>query len=156
MKILLPDTIELDPALPEGWESATVDARAEIPAEHHDAEVLVLWGPSRAHLVSAVENLDRLQLVQSLSAGVEGIVAAGFPEQVPIATGAGLHSRTVSEHTTALAVTLLARPAEGGPAPARQQLASEAGGLPPLPPEGWLAPLNGGRCANRGFGQIGQ
>src|SRR5690625_6106774 len=77
MKILLPDTIELDPALPEGWESATVDARAEIPAEHHDAEVLVLWGPSRAHLVSAVENLDRLQLVQSLSAGVEGIVAAG-------------------------------------------------------------------------------
>ena len=53
MKILLPDTIELDPALPEGWEPVTVDARAEIPAEHHDADVLVLWGPSqigRAHV----------------------------------------------------------------------------------------------------------
>src|SRR5699024_717938 len=87
MKILLPDTVPLDPVLPEGWEAVTVDARAEIPAEHHDAAVLVVWGSSRRHLASAAESLEALQLVQSLSAGVDGILAAGFAEHVVIATG---------------------------------------------------------------------
>ena len=68
MKILLPDTVPLDPTLPEGWEAVTVDARAEIPAAHHDAEVLVVWGASRRHLASAAEQLGELKLVQSLSA----------------------------------------------------------------------------------------
>ncbi len=48
-------TSDLAPALPAGWEAVTVDARAEIPAEHHDADVLVVWGSSRAHLASAAE-----------------------------------------------------------------------------------------------------
>src|SRR5699024_7188712 len=109
MKILLPDTVPLDPVLPEGWEAVTVDARAEIPAEHHDAAVLVVWGPSRRHLASAAESLEALQLVQSLSAGVDGILAAGFAEHVVIATGAGLHSRTVSEHSLALLLSLVRR-----------------------------------------------
>ena len=72
MKILLPDTIALDPSLPEGWEAVTVDARTEIPAAHHDAEAIVLWGPSREHLASAAA-LPQLRWVQSLSAGVEEI-----------------------------------------------------------------------------------
>lgn len=156
MKILLPDTIELDPTLPEGWETAIVDARAEVPAEHHDADVLVLWGPSRAHLTSAAENLTQLRLVQSLSAGVEGVVAAGFPEQLPIATGAGLHSKTVSEHATAMLLTLLRRLPEARDAQARHQWSSELGGLQPLHPEGRLTTLIGARVLIWGFGQIGQ
>ena len=156
MKILLPDTIELDPALPEGWEPVTVDAHAEIPAEHHDADVLVLWGPSRTHLASAVESLTRLQLVQSLSAGVEGVVAAGFAEQVPIATGAGLHSKTVSEHATALLLTLLRRLPEAHQAQSRHEWSAELGGLQPLHPKGRLTTLIGARVLIWGFGQIGQ
>ena len=42
MKILLPDTMPLDPTLPEGWEAVVVDARAEIPSAHHDAAALVV------------------------------------------------------------------------------------------------------------------
>ena len=97
MKILLPDTMPLDPTLPEGWEAVVVDAREEIPAAHHDAAALVVWGSSRRHLESAAQHLGGLRLVQSLAAGVEGILAAGFSEDVVVTTGAGLHSRTVSE-----------------------------------------------------------
>lgn len=156
MKILLPDTIALDPALPEGWEAVTVDARAEIPAEHHDAAVLVVWGSSRRHLASAAENLDRLRLVQSLSAGVDGILAAGFAPGVVIAAGAGLHSLTVSEHALALLLSLLRRLPESREAQQRHEWSTEIGGLQPLHPEGRITTLLGARVLIWGFGQIGQ
>ncbi|MGY5764218.1 phosphoglycerate dehydrogenase [Brachybacterium sp. DNPG3] len=156
MKILLPDTIALAPELPEGWESAVVDARAEIPAEHHDADVLVLWGPSRRHLASAASDLPRLRFVQSLSAGVEAILAAGFADDVVIANGAGLHSATVTEHTTALLLTLVRRIPEVLEAQERREWSSELGGLQPLHPEGRLTTLIGAEVLIWGFGQIGQ
>ncbi|MFC7456100.1 NAD(P)-dependent oxidoreductase [Brachybacterium sp. GCM10030267] len=156
MKILLPDTIPLDPTLPEGWESAVIDARAEIPAEHHDADVLVVWGSSRRNLSSAAENLGQLKLVQSLSAGVDGILAAGFPEDVVIASGAGLHSLTVSEHALALLLSLLRRLPEAAEAQARHEWSRELGGLQPLHPEGRITSLIGARVLIWGFGQIGQ
>lgn len=156
MKILLPDTLALNPALPEGWEAVTVDARAEIPAEHHDATVLVVWGSSRRHLVSAAENLGQLRLVQSLSAGVDGILAAGFDEDVVIAAGAGLHSLTVSEHALALLLSLLRRLPESREAQQRHEWSTEIGGLQPLHPEGRITTLLGARVLIWGFGQIGQ
>ncbi|WP_422116662.1 NAD(P)-dependent oxidoreductase [Brachybacterium sp. UNK5269] len=156
MKILLPDTVPLDPALPEGWEAVVVDARAEIPAEHHDAAALVVWGASRRHLASAAEHLAELQLVQSLSAGVEGILGAGFREEVEIATGSGLHSLTVSEHALALLLSLLRRLPEAREAQARHEWSEELGGLQPLHPEGRVTSLIGARVLIWGFGQIGQ
>ncbi|QNN82931.1 phosphoglycerate dehydrogenase [Brachybacterium sp. Z12] len=156
MKILLPDTLLLDPVLPEGWEAVTIDARAEIPAEHHDAAVLVVWGASRRHLSSAAENLQDLQLVQSLSAGVDGILAAGFEADVVIAAGAGLHSLTVSEHALALLLSLLRRLPESREAQQRHEWSSELGGLQPLHPEGRITTLIGARVLIWGFGQIGQ
>ncbi|AXK44268.1 phosphoglycerate dehydrogenase [Brachybacterium saurashtrense] len=156
MKILLPDTAPLHPALPEGWEAVTVDARAGIPPAHHDADVLVVWGASRRHLASAAEHLAGLRLVQSLAAGVDGILAAGFDEDVVIATGAGLHSRTVSEHTLALLLSLVRRLPESREAQQRHEWSSEIGGLQPLHPEGRLTTLLGARVLIWGFGQIGQ
>lgn len=156
MKILLPDTVPLDPALPEGWEAVVVDARAEIPAEHHDAAALVVWGASRRHLASAAEHLAELQLVQSLSAGVEGILGAGFREEVVIATGSGLHSLTVSEHALALLLSLLRRLPEAREAQARHEWSEELGGLQPLHPEGRVTTLIDARVLIWGFGAIGQ
>lgn len=156
MKILLPDTVPLDPALPEGWEAVVVDARAEIPAAHRDAAALVVWGASRRHLDSAAEHLAELQLVQSLSAGVEGILGAGFREEVVIATGSGLHSLTVSEHALALLLSLLRRLPEAGQAQARHEWSEELGGLQPLHPAGRITSLIGARVLIWGFGQIGQ
>lgn len=156
MKILLPDTMPFDLDLPAGWESVVVDARAEIPAEHHDAAVLVVWGSSRRHLASAAETLDELRLVQSLAAGVDGILAAGFAEDVAIATGAGLHSRTVTEHTLALLLALVRRVPASLQAQSRHEWSEELGGLQPLNPEGKLTTLLGARVLIWGFGQIGQ
>jgi phosphoglycerate dehydrogenase-like enzyme len=156
MKILLPDTMPLDPTLPEGWEAVVVDARAEIPAAHHDAAAHVVWGSSRRHLESAAAHLDGLRLVQSLAAGVEGILAAGFREDVVVATGAGLHSKTVSEHALALLLTLVRRLPEAREAQTRHDWSSELGGLQPLHPEGRLTTLLDARVLIWGFGSIGQ
>ncbi|MGP9537916.1 phosphoglycerate dehydrogenase [Brachybacterium sp. AOP43-C2-M15] len=156
MKILLPDTVPLDPALPEGWEAVVVDARAEIPAEHHDAAALVVWGSSRRHLASAAEHLGGLRLVQSLAAGVEGILAAGFGKDVVIAAGAGLHSATVSEHALALLLSLVRRLPESREAQQRHEWSQELGGLQPLHPEGRITTLLDARVLIWGFGQIGQ
>lgn len=156
MKILLPDTVPLNPTLPTGWEAVTIDCREEIPAEHHDAAALVVWGASRRHLASAAEHLGELRLVQSLSAGIEGILAAGFGEDVVITTGAGLHSLTVSEHALALLLSLVRRLPESREAQQRREWSTELGGLQPLHPEGRVTTLIGARVLIWGFGQIGQ
>lgn len=156
MKILLPDTMPLSPELPAGWEAVSVDARAEIPTEHHDAEVLVVWGASRRHLESAAQNLSGLRLVQSLSAGMEGILAAGFADDVILASGVGLHSRTVSEHALALILALVRRLPAALAAQERHDWSEEIGGLQPLNPPERLTTLLGARVLIWGFGDIGQ
>lgn len=156
MKILLPDTTPLDPALPEDCEIVRIDARAEIPAEHHDAQVLVVWGSSWKQLTHAAEHLTRLRLIQSLAAGVDGIQAAGFDPSIPIATGAGLHSQTVSEHTLAMLLALLRRIPACLQAQAEGRWACELGGMQELRPEGRLTSLMDTRVLIWGFGEIGQ
>ena len=156
MKILLPTTMPLHPQLPDGWEAVPVDARAEIPAEHLDAEVLVVWGASSRHLASATD-MDRLQLIQSLAAGVDGILAAGFDEDVRIASGAGLHSHTVSEHTLALLLSLVRRLPAMAEAQHHHHWDHSLGGLQPLHPhEGQITTVLGARVLIWGFGEIGQ
>src|SRR5699024_4593464 len=114
------------------------------------------WGSSRRHLASAAESLEALPLVQSLSAGVDGILAAGFAAHVVIATGAGLHSRTESDHPLAILLGPVRRLPERREAQQRHDGASELGGLQPLRPEGRLTTLLGARVLIWGFGQIGQ
>lgn len=155
-KVLLPDTMPLDPALPEGWEAAVVDARQPIPPEHADAEALVVWGASRAHLASAVTGLPDLRLVQSLSAGVDDIVAAGFGPRVAIAAGVGLHNVTVAEHTVALLLALVRRLPDCLASQAHHVWSRELGGLQPLRPDGRLTTLLDARVTIWGFGSIGQ
>lgn len=156
MKILLPDTIDLDPALPEGWESATIDARAEIPEEHWDAAAMVVWGSSRKNLASAAQNLPDLRLVQSLMAGVDHIMKAGFGDGVQIASGSGLHSATVTEHTLALLLSLVRRLPEARLAQEQHEWSRELGGIQELHPEGRITTLLDARVLIWGFGEIGQ
>lgn len=155
-KVLLPDTIDLDLSLPEGWSAAVVDAREPIPAEHHDARAIVVWGASRRHLASAAADLPDLALVQSLAAGVEGILDAGFGDVVRIAAGIGLHSRTVAEHTLGLLLSLVRRLPEAKEAQAAHEWSRELGGLQPLHPEGRRTTLLGARVLVWGFGDIGR
>ena len=87
MKILLPDSLPLAPALPLEVEPVIYDAGAHVPDAHLDAEALVVWGNSFADLAAVAERMPELRWVQTLAAGPDAVLAAGFPRGVLITSG---------------------------------------------------------------------
>lgn len=156
MKVLLPDSLPLDPTLPEGVEAVRYDATAPVPDEHLDAEVLVVWGSSTGDLRAVAGRMPRLRWIQTLAAGPDAVLAAGFPDGVLVTSGQGLHDRPVTEHALALVLALLRRLPAALAAQAGHRWADELGGLQPLHPEGAVTTLLDARVLVWGFGSIGQ
>jgi phosphoglycerate dehydrogenase-like enzyme len=156
MKLLLPDSLPLAPALPEGVQGVSYDASAPVPDEHLDAEALVVWGSAAADLRTIAGRMPRLRWVQTLAAGPDSVLAAGFPDDVVVTAGSGLHDRTVTEHALALILALLRRLPAAGRAQAEHRWADELGGLQPLHPAGSVTTLIDARVLVWGFGHIGQ
>lgn len=102
MKLLLPDSVDLDPDLPEGVTAVRYAVGHPIPDEHTDASALVVWNNPGDQLRDAAQRLKQLRWVQTLAAGPDAVVAAGFAPDVVITSGRGLHDETVAEHTLAL------------------------------------------------------
>lgn len=102
MKVLLPDSIPLSVQLPDGVTSVVYDVHRPIPAEHADAEVLVIWQSPVDRLATMPAELPRLRWIQSLMAGTDAVEAAGFGPDVLLTSGAGLHDAPVAEHALAL------------------------------------------------------
>jgi phosphoglycerate dehydrogenase-like enzyme len=155
-KLLLPNSLPLSPAVPPGVEAVVYDAAAPVPDEHLDAEVLVVWGSSPVHLAAVAGRMPRLRWVQTLAAGPDAVLGAGFPDDVLITSGAGLHDRPVTEHALALVLSLVRRLPAAGRAQAERRWATEIGGVQPLHPEGAVTTLLDARVLVWGFGQIGQ
>ncbi|PZR52269.1 phosphoglycerate dehydrogenase [Xylanimonas oleitrophica] len=112
MKILVPGNVPFDsaPVLDDPDDVvATYVMRDEIPAEHLDAEVLVTWASPGRVLEDAARRLTHLRWVQTLSAGPDAALAAGFSPDVVISSGRGLHDATVAEHTLALVLATVRR-----------------------------------------------
>ncbi|MBB3083936.1 phosphoglycerate dehydrogenase [Geodermatophilus sabuli] len=156
MKLLLPDSLPLAPDLPEGVSAVTYAASAPVPEEHRDAEALVVWGNSGADLAAVAGRMPRLRWVQTLAAGPDAVLAAGFPEGVVVTAGVGLHDRPVTEHALGLVLALLRRLPAALRAQAEHRWAGELGGLQPLHPEDAVTTLLGARVLVWGFGSIGQ
>ena len=156
MKLLLPDSLPLAPTVPAGVEVVRYDASAPVPDEHLDAEALVVWGSSGDDLRGVAGRMPRLRWVQTLAAGPDSVLAAGFPEDVVITSGSGLHSRTVTEHALALTLALVRRLPAAARAQAEHRWARELGGVQPLHPEGAVTTLIDARVLIWGFGAIGQ
>ena len=156
MKVLLPDSVPLDPALPEGVEAVRYDAGAPVPEEHLDAEVLVVWGNAAADLRAVAGRMPELRWIQTLAAGPDVVLGAGFPDDVLVTNGVGLHDRPVTEHALALVLALLRRLPAAIAAQAEHRWAEELGGLQPLHPEGAVTTLLDARVLVWGFGNIGQ
>jgi phosphoglycerate dehydrogenase-like enzyme len=156
VKLLLPDSVPLDPALPEGVEAVHYDATAPVPDEHLDAEALVVWGNAPGDLRAVAGRMPRLRWVQTLAAGPDVVLGAGFPDDVVVTSGVGLHDRPVTEHALALVLALLRRLPEAIAAQAEHRWAGELGGLQPLHPDGRVTTLLGARVRVWGFGNIGQ
>jgi phosphoglycerate dehydrogenase-like enzyme len=156
MKLLLPDSVPLAPELPEGVVTAVYDASAPVPDEHLDAEAMVVWGSSAADLAAVAGRMPHLRWVQTLAAGPDAVLSAGFAEDVVITAGSGLHDLTVTEHALALTLSMVRRLPAAARAQAEHRWADELGGLQPLRPEGAVTTLIGARVLVWGFGAIGQ
>ena len=156
MKLLIPDSLPLAPSLPEGVEAVTYDAQAPVPEEHRDAEALVVWGNSGDDLAAVAGAMPELRWVQTLAAGPDVVLAAGFPDDVVVTAGTGLHDRPVTEHALALVLSLVRRLPDALAAQAEHRWADELGGLQPLHPAGRVTTLLGARVLVWGFGNIGQ
>jgi phosphoglycerate dehydrogenase-like enzyme len=156
VKILLPDSLPLAPALPEGVEAVRYEVTAPVPDEHLDAEALVVWGNAPADLGAVAGRMPRLRWVQTLAAGPDAVLGAGFPDDVVVTSGVGLHDRPVTEHALALVLALLRRLPAALAAQAEHRWADELGGLQPLHPEGAVTTLLDARVLVWGFGNIGQ
>jgi phosphoglycerate dehydrogenase-like enzyme len=156
MKILLPDSLPLAPALPEGVDAVVYDASAPVPDAHLDAETLVVWGNSPTDLRAVAGRMPRLRWVQTLAAGPDAVLAAGFPDDVAITSGSGLHDRPVAEHALALVLSLVRRMPAAAKAQAQHRWADELGGVQPLHPAGTVTTLIDARVLVWGFGHIGQ
>lgn len=156
MKLLLPTSAPVELPAIDGVEYIEYDIEQPIPAEHHDAEALVAWGNSDAQLQDAAKNLTRVRWVQTLAAGPDQAVNAGFAPGAIITSGRSLHSVTVAEH--ALALTLAA--ARSLHTLVRAQLghrwAGELGGRQPAYDPNRFTTLRGAHVVVWGFGSIAQ
>ncbi|WP_418605542.1 NAD(P)-dependent oxidoreductase [Georgenia sp. SUBG003] len=127
-----------------------------MPEEHLDADALVAWGNRREDLAAVAGRMPNLRWVQTLAAGPDSVLSAGFPPEVVVTSGVGLHDATVTEHALALTLALLRRLPQVAAAQADHRWADEIGGLQPLRPEGAVTSLIGARVLVWGFGNIGR
>ncbi|GGF38725.1 phosphoglycerate dehydrogenase [Microbacterium sorbitolivorans] len=155
MKILVPETIDVPGELHPLVHVERYDPHTPIPAEHLDAEAIVTWGNGPESLES-IPKLTQLRWLQALSAGVDHVLSLDVPEGVIVTSGSGLHDRTVTEHATALALTLLRRMSDAAAAQERHEWSSEIGGVQPLRPADRVTSFIDANVLVWGFGNIGQ
>lgn len=156
MKLLYPTNVAGRPEVPEDVTVVDYDPRQPIPAEHHDAEVLVSWGGTVPLLREAAEQLTKLRWVQGLAAGPDDVLAAGFPGQVTITTGRSLHNATVTEHTLALILAGVRGIHQLVAAQRSHEWRTDLGGIRVERADGRLETLHGANVLIWGFGEIGQ
>jgi phosphoglycerate dehydrogenase-like enzyme len=154
MKLLLPDSIELELDVPDGVQSVVYSIARPIPAEHTDAEALVVWGNPAGQLRDAAERLTRLRWVQTLAAGPDAVLQAGFAPEVVVTAGTGLHDTTVAEHALALTLAAARRLNLLIRAQVGHRWAGELGGMQPVREVDSFRTLREARVAIWGFGGI--
>ncbi|WP_028937183.1 NAD(P)-dependent oxidoreductase [Pseudonocardia spinosispora] len=156
MKLLYPSNVEGTPDVPDDVTVVRYDPLAPIPAEHHDAEVLVSWGSTVDRMRTAAGQLRALRWVQSLAAGPDVEVAAGFAEDVVITSGRSLHDDTVAEHALALVLGGLRGLHLLVASQPRHEWRSDLGGPRVEGVDGRVETLHGAQVLIWGFGAIAQ
>ncbi|MGV3620492.1 MAG: NAD(P)-dependent oxidoreductase [Archangium sp.] len=150
--ILVPEGTELDVAFPGEVKVVRYDVAKPIPDVGADG--LVVWGNPPAHVKEAAAKLKTVRWVQTLAAGPDVVLQAGFDARVAVTSGRGLHDATVCEHTLALTLAVLRRVPGMVAAQNEKRWADELGGLKPLHDETAVRTLIGARVLVWGFGSI--
>ncbi|KAI5458994.1 hypothetical protein BGZ63DRAFT_390095 [Mariannaea sp. PMI_226] len=157
VKLLYPTSLKLDVASLDGFSVTLVpyDVKQLIPEEHVDADILVTWTNTAENLKDAASRLTNLRWIQSLAAGPNDVLSAGFDtSKIIITTGSGLHDFTVAEHTLGLLLNAARRFYEMRDYQLQNKWPQHLGGPQPDRPAGAFTTLRDARVLVWGFGNI--
>ncbi|TDZ21229.1 D-2-hydroxyacid dehydrogenase [Colletotrichum orbiculare MAFF 240422] len=156
-KLLYPTSLKLDIDSLEGFSVQLVpyDVKSPIPEEHTDASILVTWTNTADNLKDAAARLRNLRWIQSLAAGPNDVLSAGFDtSKIIVTTGSGLHDHTVAEHALGLLLNAARRFYEMRDYQLQSKWPGHLGGPQPDRPAGAFTTLRDARVLVWGFGNI--
>ncbi|CAI7563919.1 unnamed protein product [Penicillium glandicola] len=157
MKLLYPTSLHIDTKSLEGFsvELHPYDVTVPIPESLIDAEFLVTWCNKATNLSDAASRMKNLRWIQSLAAGPNDVLSAGFDaSRIAITTGSGLHDETVAEHTLGLLLNAARRFYEMRDYQTRGEWPGHLGGPQPDRAPGTFRTLKGANVTIWGFGNI--
>ncbi|KAK2022101.1 D-isomer specific 2-hydroxyacid dehydrogenase [Colletotrichum zoysiae] len=157
MKLLYPTSLRLDVDSLQGFSVQLVpyDVKTPIPEEHTDAEGLITWTNTADNLKDAASRLKSLKWIQSLAAGPNDVLNAGFDtSKITVTTGSGLHDHTVAEHALGLLLNAARRFYEMRDYQLQGKWPGHLGGPQPDRPAGAFTTLRDARVLIWGFGNI--
>ncbi|XVU30023.1 phosphoglycerate dehydrogenase [Actinoplanes sp. CA-054009] len=154
MKLLLPDSIALDLTLPSHVTPSVYAVDQPLRDDQLDASAIVVWNNTASQLRDTAARLKDLRWVQTLAAGPDAVLAAGFADDVVITSGTGLHDLTVAEHTLGLTLAAARRLNLLVRAQVGHRWAQELGGNQPVHDPAAFRTLRDARVVIWGFGGI--
>ncbi|KAK5099010.1 hypothetical protein LTR70_000868 [Exophiala xenobiotica] len=156
MKLLYPTSLVLDVDSLKGFAPSLhpYDVKQAIPEDLLDAEILITWTNSADNLKDAAQKMKNLKWIQSLAAGPNDILNAGFDKSIMVTTGSGLHDHTVAEHTLALLLNAARKFYEMRDYQSQGKWPQHLGGPQPDRPKGKFTSLRGANVTIWGFGNI--
>ncbi|EME38141.1 hypothetical protein DOTSEDRAFT_57671 [Dothistroma septosporum NZE10] len=157
MKLLYPTSLVLNIDSLKGFAPDLIpyDVTTTIPEEHIDAEILVTWSNSASNLKDAAGRMKNLKWIQSLAAGPNDVLNAGFDsKKITVTTGSGLHDFTVAEHTLGLLLNAARKFYEMRDYQLQSKWPQHLGGPQPDRPKGSFTSLRGANVLIWGFGNI--
>ncbi|KAH6658893.1 D-isomer specific 2-hydroxyacid dehydrogenase [Truncatella angustata] len=157
MKLLYPTSLALDIKSLEGYSVALqpYDVTKPIPEAHTDASILVTWTNTADNLSDASKRLKNLKWIQSLAAGPNDVLNAGFDaSKIKITTGSGLHDHTVAEHALGLLLNAARRFFEMRDYQLQSKWPQHLGGPQPDRPKGKFTTLRDANVLIWGYGNI--
>ncbi|EOD50657.1 putative glyoxylate reductase protein [Neofusicoccum parvum UCRNP2] len=157
MKLLYPTSLKLNVKSIEGFsvDLQPYDVKAPIPDAHVDADILITWANAASNLQDAAARLKNVQWIQSLAAGPNDVLNAGFDtSKVAVTTGSGLHDFTVAEHALGLLLNAARRFYEMRDYQLQGRWPAHLGGPQPDRPAGAFTTLRDARVLVWGFGNI--
>jgi phosphoglycerate dehydrogenase-like enzyme len=156
MKLLYPTSLKLDIEALKGFAPALhpYDVKEPIAEDLVDAEILVTWSNSPDNLKDAASRMKNLKWIQSLAAGPNDVLNAGFDKSIVVTTGSGLHDHTVAEHALALLLCAARRIDEMKEYQLQGKWPQHLGGTQPDRPKGKFTSLRGANVTVWGYGNI--
>ncbi|WP_370505364.1 NAD(P)-dependent oxidoreductase [Cellulomonas sp. ICMP 17802] len=142
------------PTIPPDVRVVPYDVREPVPQDALDADALVVWGNGDEQLADAARRLTGLRWVQTLAAGPDAVLAAGFADDVVITSGRGLHDGPVAEHTLALLLAAARRVPDLVRAQDEHRWAGDLGGMQDTRTGQAFRSLDRSRVLVWGFGSI--